>query len=151
MDSVGPLGCGVGGHRPGRPQRSRGRIGAGPGPTCGAGSLALTPAGPKRHRRLSVKIVISWRWNHRQTRLVRIKLGRVPARAALAISCRGRGCPAHKPHASSATLRRRRRTLQGKLDRAGDRLLLSLSAPSWRPERARITIRDGRPPAVRLL
>ena len=34
---------------------------------------------------------------------------------------------------------------------AGDRLMLSLSAPSWKPERARITIRNGRSPSVELL
>jgi hypothetical protein len=125
--------------------------GSSPAPPAGTGTVALTPTRPKRHRRLSVKIVISWRWNHRQTRLVRIKLGRMPARAAFSISCRGRGCPAHKLHASSATIHRRHRTLRGKVYRAGDRLLLSLTAPSWSPERARITIRDGRPPAVHLL
>jgi hypothetical protein len=37
------------------------------------------------------------------------------------------------------------------LYRAGDRLLLELTAPSYAPERARIVIRDGRAPAVRLL
>ena len=35
--------------------------------------------------------------------------------------------------------------------RVGDRLLVSLTAPSWQSERARITIRNGRVPSVRLL
>ncbi len=34
---------------------------------------------------------------------------------------------------------------------AGDRLLISLTAPSWKPERARITIRNGRQPSLQLL
>ena len=122
-----------------------------PAPPAGTGSVALTPARPKTQRRLAVKIVISWHWNHRRTRLVRVKLGRLPHRAALAISCRGRGCPPHRLYASAATLRRRHRTLAGKVYRAGDRLTLSLSAPSWKPERARITIRNGRQPSVDLL
>jgi hypothetical protein len=121
-----------------------------PAPT-GTGSVALTPARPTQRHKLAVKIVISWRWDHRHTRLVRVKIGRVPGRTSFTITCRGRGCPAHKVHASAATLRRHHRTLGGKLYRAGDQLMISLSAPSWRPERARITIRSGRAPAVRLL
>jgi hypothetical protein len=124
---------------------------AAPAPPAGTGSVALTPTRTTRHRKLAVKIVMKWRWNHRRTRLLWVKIGRAPRRAALSISCRGRGCPAQKLHASSATLRRRHRTVSGKVYRAGDRLLISLTAPSWRPERARITIRDGRQPSLQLL
>jgi hypothetical protein len=118
------------------------------GPT-GTGSVTLTP----RHHKhaLAVKIVMKWHWNHRHTRLVWVKIGRAPGRASFSITCRGRGCPAHKLHADAATLRRHHRTLRGKLYRAGDRLTVTLSAPSWRPERARITIRNGRKPSARLL
>ena len=99
-----------------------------------------------------MKILIKWSWNHRRTRLVRITVGRMPARTTLSITCRGQGCPAHKLHVTSRTLRRQHRTLRGgKVYRAGDRLLVSLSAPSWRPERARIMIRNGRLPAIELL
>jgi hypothetical protein len=122
-----------------------------PAPAAGTGSVALTPTPVKHHRKLSVRIVMKWHWDYRRTRLVRVKIGRTPAHAAFSITCRGKGCPAHKLHANSATLRRRHRTLGGKLYRADDRLLITLSAPGWTAERARITIRNGREPAVQLL
>jgi hypothetical protein len=122
-----------------------------PPPPAGTGSVALTPTTVKRHHRLAVKIVMKWHWDHRHTRLLWVKIGHAPRRAALSITCRGKGCPAHKLLASSATLRRRHRKVSGKRYRAGDRLVITLSAPSWRSERARITIRDGRSPLVQLL
>jgi hypothetical protein len=126
--------------------------GSAPVPPSGSGSVALTPARPTGRHKLAVKILIKWSWNHRRTRLVRITVGRLPARATLSITCRGRGCPSHTLRVTSRTLRRRHRTLRaGKVYRAGDRLLVSLSAPSWRPERARIMIRNGRLPAMELL
>ena len=117
--------------------------------STGTGSVTLAP--PHRKHRLAVKIVMKWHWNHRRTRLLWVKIGRAPGRAAFSISCRGKGCPAHKLHASSATLRRSHRILSGKVYRSGDRLLVSLTAPAWRPERAQITIRNGRKPSVKLL
>lgn len=117
------------------------------GPT-GTGSVTLTP--PHRKHRLAVKIVMKWHWNRRHTRLLWIKIGRTPGRAVFTITCRGRGCPAHRLRATAATLRRHHRTMRGQLYRAGDLLLVSLTAPSWKAERARITVRDGRKPAVHL-
>lgn len=129
--------------------------GSAPSSPAGQGTVALTPAPApaRRHhrRRLAVRIVISWRWNGRHTRLVRVRLGRLPRRAVLSISCRGRGCPAHKVYATRHTLVRRHRSLPGRMYRAGDRLLLTLTAPSYAAERARIVIRNGRVPAVKLL
>jgi len=94
---------------------------------------------------------MKWHWNHGHTRLLWVKIGRAPGRAAFSITCRGRGCPAHALHARAATLRRHHRTLRGTRYRAGDRLLVSLTAPHWQAERARITIRNGRKPSVHLL
>jgi hypothetical protein len=115
----------------------------------GTGSVTLTP--PRRKHKLAVKIVMKWRWNHGHTRLLWVKIGRAPGRTVFSISCDGRGCPARRVHASVATLHRHPRALRGKLYRAGDRLLVSLTAPSWKAERARIRIRSGRVPFVRLL
>jgi hypothetical protein len=114
--------------------------------------VSLTPVHAKRHRKLAVKILIKWNWNHRRTRLVGVTLGRMPPRAAFTITCQGPGCPAHRLHVTSATLRRRHRTVRGgRVYRAGDRLTVSLSAPAWSSERARIVIRNGRIPTMRLL
>jgi hypothetical protein len=99
-----------------------------------------------------VKILLRWKWSHRHTRLVRISVGRVPAHTAFTITCSGRGCPAHKLHVVGSTLQKHRRSLHaGKVYRAGDKLLVSLSAPSWKAERARIMIRNGHKPGMRLL
>src|SRR6185312_4068298 len=62
-----------------------------PAPPAGSGSVALTPTRIKRHRKLAVKIVMKWHWNHAHTRLVWVKIGRTPAHAAFSITCRGRG------------------------------------------------------------
>ena len=128
-----------------------------PAPTSPASASSPTGTGSVRSRRrrqkhrLAVKIVIKWRWNHRHTRLLWVKIGRAPGRAAFSITCRGRGCPRTSSTPAPPTLHRRHRTLRGELYRAGDRLLVSLTAPSWKAERARITIRNGRKPAVDLL
>jgi hypothetical protein len=119
-----------------------------PQPT-GTSSQTLAP--PHHKHRLAVRIVMKWHWNRGQTRLLWVKVARVPGRAVFSISCRGRGCPKGRLRATAATLRRHHRTLRGRLYRAGDRLLVSLTAPSWQAERARITIRNGRVPSVRLL
>ena len=77
LDSVWPLGRDVGHHPRGHPQRADERAAARPSGwdrVRGAHSGAAQDASE-----LAVKIVISWRWNHRRTRLVRVKLGRLPA------------------------------------------------------------------------
>jgi hypothetical protein len=121
-------------------------------PPTGSGPVSVAPPRPKTPHKLAVKILLRWTWSHRRTRLVRITVGRVPAHTAFSITCRGGGCPAHKLHVAGAALQKHRRSLRaGKVYRAGDRLLVSLSAPSWRAERARIMIRNGRKPGMRLL
>lgn len=124
-----------------------------PATPAGQGSVSVTPAPAPvhRHSRLHVRIVIKWRYTRSHTRLVRIQMGRLPRRAVFSISCRGRGCPAHKLSATRAMLQHRHRTLRGPMYRAGDRLLLQLSAPSYAPERVRIVIRNRRAPAIDLL
>jgi hypothetical protein len=117
--------------------------------STGTGSVTLTP--PRQKHQLAVKIVMKWHWNHGHTRLLWARIGRAPRRTAFSISCRGRGCPAATLHADAAVLHRDHRTVRGKVYRAGDRLLVTLTAPSWKAERARITIRSGRVPSVRLL
>ena len=123
-----------------------------PAPPAGTGSVPLTPTRTKQRRKLAVKIVMKWHWNHGHTRLVWVKIGRAPRRAALSISCRGRGCPrAQAPrelrHASPPTPDPDAARSTGRATGS----LISLTAPSWKPERARITIRNGRQPSLQLL
>jgi hypothetical protein len=104
-------------------------------------------------RALRVKLVIAWTWNRSRTWLRSVSVGRFPARTLLVVRCDGRGCP--RPSVARASgarrLRRLLHGLRGRGYRAGDRLLLSLQAPGWRPERARIAIRWGHLPLITLL
>ncbi|HEX4010938.1 MAG TPA: hypothetical protein VHX62_13055 [Solirubrobacteraceae bacterium] len=104
-------------------------------------------------RALRVKLVIAWTWNRSRTWLRSVSVGRFPATTRLAVRCEGSGCP--RPAVARASGPRRLRGLlhglRGRGYRAGDRLLLWLQAPSWRPERARIAIRWGHLPLITLL
>jgi hypothetical protein len=106
---------------------------------------------PRAARALKIRMTISWTWNHRTTRISRIRIGSMPGRSRLAVQCRGRGCPRRR--AVSATgrrgIHRLLRWLTGTRYRAGDALSVSLTAPGYRAERARISVRDGRLPLVR--
>lgn len=92
-------------------------------------------------------------WEGRITWLRRITMGTFPHGTRLSVRCRGRGCPGG--HTTTVTgarrMRRLLRRLRGHRYRAGDTLLISLTASGWRPERAQIRIRRGRLPRVRLL
>jgi hypothetical protein len=114
--------------------------------------LPAPAPGPPGHRRVSVRLTISWTWNRSRTRLHRLRLGRLPGDATLAVSCRGRGCPLR--HAR-ATGRRRLRGLVSRLDgdlfRAGDRILITVSVPGRVSERGAVRIRYGRLPLAREL
>jgi hypothetical protein len=107
---------------------------------------------PKGRRHVRVKITIGWTWNGGRTRLSRIRIGHVPARATVTVTCKGPGCP--KPHTRRARGRRVKTLvahLHGGRYRAGDRLFVTISAPGLIAERAEITIRDGALPRVRAL
>jgi hypothetical protein len=104
-------------------------------------------------KRLRVKLAISWTWVGGATWLHRITVGTFPRRTHLSIRCRGRGCPRGRVATATGPRRVRRllHELHGRRYRAGDTLVITLSAPGWRPERAQIKIRRGRLPRVRLL
>jgi hypothetical protein len=111
------------------------------------------PQPTKRSRVLDARLALRWTWNVGHTWLEREKLGRVPARTGITVRCVGAGCP--RPLRSAAHGERRvRRVLHGLLGhryRTGDRLLLTLTAPGWKPERVQVTIRTSHKPGIRLL
>jgi hypothetical protein len=109
---------------------------------------------PKKHSRvLRARLQLRWTWNRGVTWLRREQLGRVPARTGIKLRCLGVGCP--RPRGSVADGERHvRRVLHGLIGhryRSGDRLMLMLTAPGWKPERVRVTIRTSRLPQIRLL
>jgi hypothetical protein len=71
-----------------------------------------------------------------------------PAHARLTVTCRGRGCPFLRetirlPARGGAVAH-----LAGARFHAGDRVLITISAPHRIAERGRIRIRNGRVPVV---
>ena len=104
----------------------------------------------KRHVRVTIRM--SWTWRGKRTRLTKVKVGRMPRGATMAVRCRGRGCP--RPQVRQTRARRVQlftTILAGQRYRAGDRLFVTIRAPGLIAERAVITIRNGRKPAVRAL
>jgi hypothetical protein len=108
---------------------------------------------PTVPRELAVRLRISWTWNHRITRLHTARIGSFPGGAQIFVQCRGKGCPGKRDISARGGSRIRRlvHALRGKRYRAGDRLLIILTAPGYLPERALVKILDGRLPQITLL
>ncbi len=115
--------------------------------------VVLSPTATRIPRlgRLHVRMTIDWTWDHATTRLHRITVTRLPRRATVAVSCRGRGCGPRAMHAGRSGLRRLLRRLDGHRYRAGDRIVIAIAKPGYRVERVGVEIRNGRLPRVRLL
>jgi len=111
-------------------------------------SVPITSPAPKR---LRIKLILSWTWNHRTTTLHRIQIPHMPRRATLTVSCHGRGCPRHARRTNYRHLHRLIRYLDGHTYRAGQRVTLVISEQGYRPERVQARIRNGHVPRVRLL
>lgn len=112
------------------------------------------PQPPRRPRVLRIRLAVKWTWNRATTRVNRTQIGSFPGRTRITLKwCRGRHCAHH--HTVSARgpggLRRLLHGLVGHRYRAGDVLYLTLHAPGYRDEKAKITIRWSRKPAIQLL
>jgi hypothetical protein len=110
----------------------------------------LPPTGHRHARALHVAITFSWTWNRAVTHLRHVQIARLPRRATIRISCRGRGCRARPMVARAGGLHRLLASLIGRRFRAGERLFVTVRAPGYAAERAEIRIRYGALPAVRL-
>jgi hypothetical protein len=111
-----------------------------------------TPIPPaKGHHALTVRLVLSWRWRGKSTWLHRVKIGSFPGRMLLSVRCTGHGCP--RPTRMSArghrAIHRLLHKLEGRRYRPGDVVSVALTAPGYRAERARLTVRNGHKPRVR--
>jgi hypothetical protein len=113
--------------------------------------IPTPPKGTASRPRVRAKVTISWTWNHGRTRIHKVDVTRLPRRARITLRCMGRGCPMTKRSATAAHLRVFVHRLIGTTYRSGDRLLITISAPGRVPERARITIRNGRMPLAALV
>jgi hypothetical protein len=124
-----------------------------PPPVVTAPVAVPVPEPPVRRQALRVKLTLSWTWDHAITHLRSVKIGSFPRATRLLVRCLGHGCP--RPATAVATgsrgVRRLLRSFRGRRYWAGDRLLISLRAPGWTPERAQIRIRSGKVPKAGLL
>jgi hypothetical protein len=102
-------------------------------------------------RALRVRFVLDWTWDHARTRLRSIRVAGVPRKARIEVRCRGRGCPRGAVTADYRRLAGFRRTLEGRVFRAGDVITITVSAPRRRAERIRVRIRDGKEPEAHLV
>jgi hypothetical protein len=108
---------------------------------------------PRARHALKVKLVLKWTWNYGLTWLDGAKIGRFPRDTRLTLRCLGRGC-SHRKRATAVGRRRIRRLLRawrGRRFRAGDHLIVVLSAPGYLPQRAAAIIRYADLPRIKLL
>jgi hypothetical protein len=109
------------------------------------------PSGHGHRRRLGVRLRLKWAWNGGRTELVWLKVGHHPRSVSVNVSCRGKGCPEAALSATSRRLPRLLVALDRRVYRAGDRVVITLSARGYGRERVAVVIRSGRIPKVRLL
>lgn len=119
-----------------------------------ATTVIPVPIAPAHHGRLiHPRIEFRWHWNRGRTRLVKVRVARLLKTATIHISCRGTGtdCRARPISARPRTVRHLIRVLVGRVYRAGDTILVSVTARGYQSLRARITIRYNKVPTVRVL
>ena len=112
------------------------------------------PTPKPRSHALRIKLTISWTFDRATTRLRKVKVGSFPYRTKLEVQCKGHGCPRHRGKDVATGIRGVHHLLHalvGRRYRAGNKVILTLRAPGYRPERAELDIRWGAKPNVRLL
>ena len=101
---------------------------------------------------LRVRFALSARWAAARTTLRSLTPRGLPHAARVTVSCAGAGCPRLSARAQpAARIGVLERALRGRVLRAGDRVLITVTAPGRGRERIAITIRSGRAPQLRLL
>jgi hypothetical protein len=111
-----------------------------------------TTPNPKGRRALHARFVISWRWKGATTLLRSLRVTHLLRGARVAVRCSGKHCPRIKGSATgSRRVARLLRRLGGRRLRAGQTLLITVTARRHTAERIAVTIRKGHKPNVRLL
>jgi hypothetical protein len=100
--------------------------------------------------RLQVKMAISWTWNRGVTRLHRMQITRVPSKATITWTCKGKGCARRPDKADWRHLRGLVHRLDGRRYRAGNKILIAISKRGYKTEHVQVQIRYGALPKVRL-
>jgi hypothetical protein len=117
----------------------------------GTGSVSTPPPPPRRHR-IKAKLLISWRYSGTDTRLLSVKARGLPHGARISIRCTGHGCPRHSSRTATATRVKRLWTaLASENLSAGDREIITITAPGHTSERIELLIRDDKGPLAKVL
>jgi hypothetical protein len=111
-----------------------------------------TTPNPRGHRALHARFVISWHWTGATTLLRSIRVTHLLRNARVAVHCAGKHCPrlrasARGPRKVAKMLHK----LGGRRLRAGQSLLITITARRYTAERIRLQIRNGRVPLAKLL
>jgi hypothetical protein len=111
-----------------------------------------TTPNPSGVRAIHARFVINWHWRGRTTLLRRITVRRLPLDARIKIRCAGAHCPRlqvrSEPAAHASKLLR---ALDGRRFAAGDRLLITVTAPRRAVEAIRLQMRNNRVPLAALI
>jgi hypothetical protein len=111
-----------------------------------------TTPNPSGRRALHARFVISWHWDGASTLLRSIRVTHLLRGARVAVHCVGRHCPRLRAGAKgSRRVAKMLRKLGGRRLRAGQSLLITVTAPRRQAERIAVRIRDGLKPSARLL
>jgi hypothetical protein len=102
-----------------------------------------------RPRSLHIKVRFRWDWNGPITRLSRVHVAKFPRHATLTLECRGRGCPGYTISAEGKDALRLLKSLVGHRYHAGYRLVITITAPGFRPERGVAVFRNGEKPLMK--
>ncbi|HEY1567026.1 MAG TPA: hypothetical protein VGF68_08420 [Solirubrobacteraceae bacterium] len=117
----------------------------------GHGTITAPVPKTRRHGQIRAKITMSWRWNARRTVLTRMSFSHLPATARILTTCKGKRCPFKTRTGSAGGIKAFEHSLVGSAFVTGDKLMLTISAPKRRAERAQVTIRRLRIPRAQLL
>jgi hypothetical protein len=111
-----------------------------------------TTPNPKGRDALRARFVISWSWSGATTVLRSLRVTHLLRGARVAVRCAGKHCPRIKAHATGARkVTKMLRRLAGRRLRAGQTLLITVTARRHSAERIAVTIRNGHKPSARLL
>ena len=115
-------------------------------------TVTIPPPPASSARRIRLEILMHWSWHGVHTRLRKIRwVGHFPARAIIRVTCHGHRCPKRLGNVRHRNLRRLVGSLEARIFHAGQQLTITVSAPGWVPERARVFIRAGALPLAELL
>jgi hypothetical protein len=104
---------------------------------------------PKKPRSVHTQVEITWHWTTASTVVKQLTFHKLARSATMTVSCSGRRCPFKTATGDGRHVARFARSLVHRAFRPGQKLTVTIAQPHLRSERAQVTIRRDRKPAVR--